>query len=427
MDTIIIGAGAAGLMAAKSLTEKGQKVCILEARDRIGGRIHTLNQSDFGPHAEAGAEFIHGNLELTLSLLKEAGIEPIEMQGDFWQVKHGKWEKECSQLEHEELVIARLKELKENISIAEFLKKEFAEDKYTDVRQSLLAYVEGYYAGEPDRTSARAFLEEWESESEQQYCPATGYQSMLSYLVQKITAAGSEIRLSIVIKQIQWQQGHVEVIDEELNIYKAAKVIVTVPLGVWMADPGDKSAIEFVPGIPQKMQAAKLMGFGAAIKILLKFDEVFCEEQLLKGKDEASFIISDASVRTWWTQYPVRSSLLTGWIAGPAAEELKNSSNDIIYEQAIDSLVYLFNVSKKTLVEKIVAWEVYNWPADPFTRGAYAYSTMETFEARKVLMQPLEHTLFFAGEALYEGPEMGTVEAALISGQRVATEVMSAP
>jgi monoamine oxidase len=427
MDIIIIGAGAAGLMAAKLLSEQGQKVCILEPRDRIGGRIHTLQQTALGSSAEAGAEFVHGNLELTLSLFKEAGIEPIEMKGDFWQVLSGKWEKEYSQLEHEELVIAKLKELKENISIAEFLKREFADDKYAGIRQSLLSYVEGYYAGEPDRTSALAFLEEWESEDEQQYRPATGYHSMVNYLAQKITIAGGEIKLSTVVKQIQWQHGQVEVIDEKLNVYKAAKVIVTVPLGVWNADPGEKGAIEFIPGVPQKMQAAKLMGFGAAIKILLKFNEVFWEEQLLKDKDEASFIISDASVRTWWTQYPVRSSLLTGWIAGPPAEKLKNSSADIIYEQVIDSLVYLFNVSKKTLVENIIAWEVHNWPADPFTRGAYAYSTMETKEARKILLQPLERTLFFAGEALYEGTEMGTVEAALVSGRQVAIEVLGTP
>ncbi len=67
---------------------------------------------------------------------------------------------------------------------------------------------------------------------------------------------------------------------------------------------------------------------------------------------------------------------------------------------------------------------VFNWVADPFTLGAYAYSTIETKKAFKIFMKPIDHTLFFAGEAIYDGPETGTVEAALTSGLRSFNEVL---
>jgi monoamine oxidase len=97
---------------------------------------------------------------------------------------------------------------------------------------------------------------------------------------------------------------------------------------------------------------------------------------------------------------------------------------EVIIEKAVESLSIIFGIGKEKIREQLQSWNVFNWTADPFTRGSYAYSTMETEEARKVLMEPVENTLFFAGEALYDGAEMGTVEAALISGKRVAKEVL---
>jgi monoamine oxidase len=116
--------------------------------------------------------------------------------------------------------------------------------------------------------------------------------------------------------------------------------------------------------------------------------------------------------------------LLTGWVAGPKADELKTADEETIIQKAIDSLASLFSLTEDELKANLQTSYVFNWAADPFTRGAYAYSTIGTKEARKTLMEPVEETLFFAGEALYDGTEMGTVEAALVSGQRVAKEVL---
>ena len=88
-NTIIIGAGAAGLLAARELTQANQKVILLEARNRIGGRCYTFSGKDFTEPIELGAEFVHGELPLTLKLLKEAHLKYEPVSGDNFQSK--KW------------------------------------------------------------------------------------------------------------------------------------------------------------------------------------------------------------------------------------------------------------------------------------------------------------------------------------------------
>lgn len=330
MDVIIIGAGAAGLMAAKKLSEGGLKVCVLEARSRIGGRIYS-SYNDSLEVEEGGAEFIHGHLQTTFDLLKEANVPIQEIFGDVWNIKDGKWKQENDFFNNYDLVIKKLRGLKEDISIATFANKYFHEVKYHNLRKSLTAYVEGYYSGEIERTSAKAFLEECLSEDEQQYKPEGGYGKMLDFLQQKITAAGSVITLSTAVKQISWSKGNVVVTDTAGREYTAAKVVVTVPLGVWSAPANAEGAIQYKPALPAKTAAVSQMGFGSVIKILLYFKNVFWEgenlEKLTKRQGiKLHMAISDQPVPTWWTQLNNRSHLLTGWLSGPSAEKIKDQT-----------------------------------------------------------------------------------------------------
>src|SRR5260370_12068715 len=93
---VVIGAGAAGLMAARELARAGKRVTILEARDRCGGRIHPLPSADFGYLAEGGAEFVHGGAPLTHGLLREAGLSLLQIQGTPWARGGGKFLREGS-------------------------------------------------------------------------------------------------------------------------------------------------------------------------------------------------------------------------------------------------------------------------------------------------------------------------------------------
>jgi monoamine oxidase len=428
MDVIIVGAGAAGLMAARDLSKAGLKVCVLEARDRIGGRIHTLPDNSCSIKCEGGAEFIHGKLQVTLGLLKEAGLQYEPATGNFYRIDDGNWTLEEGAVEGAELLMEKLKDLKDNISIEEFLQKEFTEEKYEGLRQSLRGYIEGYYSGEFDKTSATSFYQEWQSEDKEQFRPQEGYGPMVQHLADECKKAGSLIELSTVVKEIRWHKHQVEVLDESHHIYAARKVIIAVPLGVWNASNGEKGAIAYTPSLADKVKAATQMGFGNAIKIQFQFKDVFWEDESRvktggKGSD-FSFVFSDETIGTWWSQVPKHQPLLTGWLSGPKAKELSVLRNESLLQKSIESLSKIFQVTEEAIKEQLQSWHIFNWTKDPFTRGSYAYSTINTSKARQILMAPVENTLFFAGDAFYDGNEMGTVEAALISGQRAARELL---
>jgi monoamine oxidase len=166
------------------------------------------------------------------------------------------------------------------------------------------------------------------------------------------------------------------------------------------------------------------MGFGAVIKINLQFKNNFWEEEPSNKMKNAGFIFSDGEFPTWWTQEPIKNGQLTGWMAGPKAMDLKDASEEEIFEKVLQTLAYVFGVEIQFIQKKLVAHYITNWTADPFSRGAYSYATLDTHWAKEVLLQPVEQTLYFAGEALYKGTETGTVEGALASGIEVAREMI---
>ena len=426
LDVLIIGAGAAGLMAARELAKAGKKVTILEARDRIGGRIHTLEGAGFSVPVEAGAEFVHGDLPLTLQLLKESGIPYRAIEGETWRVEQGAVLNESFPDDWSAL-IARLKKLKRDVSVAAFLDQQFGDDRYASLRNSVRRYVEGYDAADPGRASALALLEEWTSKDDHQYRLPGGYGKLMDFLREEGKAAGCLLHASTVVEEIRWEPGRVEVVTQRQR-FVARRALVTVPLGVLRSETGSRGHLCFTPALPEKRAAAQAIGFGAVIKILLEFRVAFWEDEAFQEPRRRmpglGFLLSDAPVPVWWTQRPERTAVLTGWLAGPGAE-IRTTDEDELMEKALDSLAALFCVRKATLQNTLRAGKVINWAADPFARGAYAYATVETREARKVLSQPVGDTLFFAGEALYEGPAGGTVEAALVSGRDAAGVIAS--
>src|ERR1700761_4479532 len=116
-EIIVIGAGATGLMAAYELTRAGKQVIVLEARNRTGGRIHTLDDTSFFKYAELGAEFVHGDLPVTLKVLKEAKIDIIPASGEMWNYHNGEFSKEYQQIDHWSLLMQKLSKLERDTSI----------------------------------------------------------------------------------------------------------------------------------------------------------------------------------------------------------------------------------------------------------------------------------------------------------------------
>jgi monoamine oxidase len=232
-----------------------------------------------------------------------------------------------------------------------------------------------------------------------------------------------------VVKEIRWAKGKVEITDEKLQCFTAKAAVITVPTGVWLAEENAVGRINYLPAIPEKQAAVTRLGFGSAIKVLLYFRQKFWLEEAIVRKAKADLLtlhmaLSEEEIPTWWTQSPKQTPLLTGWLSGPKTAKLQNTSNEEIISKAIASISSIFALPVSIIQEQLLWSKVFNWSADPFTRGSYSYSTTQTAEARKIMLQPVEQTLFFAGEALYDGPEMGTVEAALISGRDAAEKIL---
>ena len=420
-EVIIIGAGATGLMAAKILSENKIAVCILEARNRIGGRVYTISKPGFSKPIEAGAEFIHGKLPLTTALLRKAGIEHYKVDGELWQIKNGELKKQEDFIEHSNLFIKKLKKLDKDMSISEFLKKNFAEDKYQEMTHSLQQYIEGYDAADIKDASSFAVKEDWENEEDVQYRIKEGYGSLLEHIKKDCLQNGCKIYLSNVVKEIRWTAQHAEVITNQNKAFSADKVIITVPI-ILLAEtsvPG----IAFNPALPEIRNAARQTGYGGVIKVILEFTYAFWETEKGGKTKDLFFIFSREKIPAWWSQLPDKTPVLTGWLAGPKADKLSNENNKIILQQALHSLASMFAVEIKFLQQLLKASYIYNWVADPFSKGAYSYKSLTTEAAKKILLQPVSNTLFFAGEALSKD-YYGTVEAAFQSGKKVAENIL---
>jgi len=422
MDVIIIGAGAAGLMAARILSAKGINVLVLEARGRMGGRIDTITNGFTFP-VEAGAEFIHGNPETTLNLLKEAGLHYTKTEGEIYHIEKGELRLQEDFVSNWDVVIERLNKLTTDITIADFLKQHLYESKYEDLRKSFTQYVQGYDAADINNTSSFAIRDEMQKEEDDQYRVDGGYIALINFLADKCQKKLCTINLLERVKQINWQKNHVEVLTEK-NRYTGEKVIVTVPVGILKHEAESLGDIHFYPSLPMHSEALKHLGFGGVIKILLEFDEAFWfDKPLLKKKREPFFIFADTSVPAWWTQYPDKTPLLTGWLSGPLAIKYKDLKEEDILTMAIESLASIYNIDATALKSKLKYHTIKNWLTDTFSLGAYSYPTLLQNHSVNILKTPVEETIYFAGEAITT-ETTGTVDSALVSGKEVAEKIL---
>jgi monoamine oxidase len=409
-DVIIIGAGAAGLSAADWLTRSGKTVAILEARDRIGGRIYTTQPERFPSPVEFGAEFIHGDLPLTGELAQRSDTKLVQAKGELQRTDI---------FPDMDELMERLNTLEHDMTMGKFLELFFGDERYADLRESVTRMAEGLDCADIDKVSAISLRDEWNTEDEsKQYYPVGGYGRMINSLADQLKKRNVEIKLNFIVREVRWKGSRAEIISVSGESWNASKVIITIPPSILKTHE-----IIFSPAIPIYSQAFQQIETGGAIKFFVEFDKKIWEHPDFRQMHDIHFLFSDAFVPTWWTQPHQETALLTGWLSGPRANSCTLTDPEL-RRKACESLASLFNVSEEKIKQHIRALMVINWVNDPFARGAYVYRTPESQKLMGTLTAPIDNTIFFAGEAFYEGPEMGTVEAALSSGRDAAVRLL---
>jgi len=417
---LIIGAGAAGLIAARELSRAGKGVTILEARDRCGGRIEPLPVAAFGYPAEGGAEFVHGAAPVTRALMREAGLSLSPMGGTRWTARQGALSSDELPTPHMGDLYRALMTVTDDLPIAEFLEARFAGPHYAELRRSITRMVEGYDAADPRRASTLALREEWMGRGLGQQGRITeGYGALIEHLAAQCRAQGVSVHLGAAVAAIDAESGGVAARCRGGASFAGDAAILTIPLPLW-------SEIALPPAVRKRAAAGLDIGYGNVVKILFRFARKWWAHQGGRDLSDLSFLISDATVPTWWTQHPAQTPVLTGWFAGPKADKVASLTESELVEMGLASLAQIFAVPRAVVEQKLVASRAINWGNDPYARGAYSYATPKTREAQSALASPDGSGVFFSGEALYAGRDMGTVEAALASGKETAETILVA-
>lgn len=420
IHVVIIGAGAAGLMAARELARAGKSVSVLEARNRCGGRIWPLSAEQFGYPAEGGAEFVHGAAPVTRALMREARLALAPLAGTRWSARDGVLSPTASPLPHEDRLQQALAELQRDVPVAEFLERYFADRRYADLRRSITRMLEGYDAADPARASTFALRDEWMGPGPGRHGRiGAGYGALVDFLVAECRRHGVAIHLDAAVAAIEAGHGRIAVRCRDGAVHAADAAVLTVPLPL----VGD---IALPPAARAKADALADIGFGNVVKILLRFTNKWWAESCGRDLADMTFLFSNARVPTWWTQHPAEHAVLTGWFSGPKADTVPQLADSELVDMGLASLAGIFNLSVERMTRDLVASIALNWGNDPFARGAYSYATPQTREAQSAMKKPDGGRVFFSGEALYAGRDMGTVEAALASGQETAQAILAA-
>jgi monoamine oxidase len=415
---VVIGAGAAGLMTARELARAGKRVTILEARDRCGGRIWPLPPEEFGYPAEGGPEFVHGAAPVTRALMREARLSLQPRGGTRWSTRNGALKPDESSTPHMGRFYQALAEVKADLPIAEFLKTHFADRRYAELRRSITRTVEGYDAADPRRASTLALRDEWTARDDGEHGRITGgYGALIEFLASECRRHGAAFHLGAPVTAIDEAGGRIVMRCCNGMAFEADAAILTVP-------PPLLSEIVLPSAARKRVPAAADIGFGNVVKILLGFATKWWADHRGRDLADLSFLISDARVPTWWTQHPAEYPVLTGWFAGPKADRVSSLTEAELIDMGVTSLAEIFELPVDRISRDLVTSRAINWGNDPFARGAYSYATPRTRKAQAVLSEPNGSPIFFSGEALYAGPDMGTVEAALASGQETARTIL---
>jgi monoamine oxidase len=420
-DVVVVGAGMAGLTAARALAEAGLKVLVVEAQDRIGGRIWTRHVGDEA--IELGAEFIHGRPPELWALIDEAGLETYERGGAQVCFEDSALS-DCSAAIEE--VFAPLEKLEDfdgpDMSFAEYLDREQVP---MEKRGRIIGYVEGFNAADHREISVASLGAQQKAGdadgSDHTYRLRGGYDQLPRYLSERISEFGGKVLTGTPLMEIHWEEGQVELVSD-LWRFRAPHAVVTLPLAVLQ-----RGKVKITPRPHQILEAAERLRMGQARRFTLLFAEKFWEGLPPQpALEEMSFLFAFTEMPpVWWTAHPEASNTITGWVGGPRSAALTGLDAKTLGEKACATLARIFCLRKQRIHELLKGCYTHDWQLDRFSLGAYSYVAAGGLDASRQMTEPVADTLFFAGEHTDITGHWGTVHAAMRSGLRAAEQVLS--
>ena len=377
-EVLILGAGAAGLAAARALATAGLRVTVLEARERIGGRVYTHHDDSLPVPIELGAEFVHGRHPGLMEVLEKSSIPFCDVTERHWYFENGKISS-SHEFWNTLTALMDLMDLNQaDRSFKTFLDSLPDNEKIQQAKAAASLFVEGFHAASIDRIGVHGLIKakeaEEETDADYSFRVIGGYDLVMKRLHQEAVDAGAVFHLNTIVREIRWRNKHVEAICATVageQAFAASRAIITLPLGVLQArndetnirtgsgpgspagqpgcgGGGDRTSTEvqgptsnaqslstrgavcFLPELPaDKQKAIRSIVMGQVVRVVMRFRRRFWEELDLPGvgarKDlaELGFIhLSEAAIPTWWTLLHIRAPILVGWTGGPSAENL---------------------------------------------------------------------------------------------------------
>jgi monoamine oxidase len=402
VDVAIIGAGAAGLGAARALQNSGLSVIVLEARDRVGGRGHTILAAP-GITFDAGCGWLHSaNKNSFVEIARQLNFE-IDKTPPPWREQSFDT---GFPLQERRDFIAALDAFYVRAHAAASSGGDSAASRYLEpgnrwnpMIDAISTYVNGC---ELDRVSIHDMVAY--EDTGINWRVRRGYGALMAAY-----GALCPLALNTQVTSID-HSGQRMRIETSRGTLTANKVIVTVPTNL-IAD----QSIRFHPALPAKVEAARGLPLGLADKVMLALDE---PEALPKDGN-----LRGATMRTAMGTYHLRpfgQPCIEGFFGGRFAQELEDEGCGALAAQSIDEIVSFLGSDYRRKLKPLAESR---WAHDPFARGSYSHALPGHAGDRAVLAAPVDGRLFFAGEAT--SPNFfSTAHGARDSGERVAGEVM---
>jgi monoamine oxidase len=418
---LIVGAGMAGLAAAQSLRQAGVEILVIEARERVGGRVWTSPAWPATP-LDLGASWIHGSQGNPITALAhEIGARSVPTTYDNTRIYQTEGQPLPAAAEAE---LARL-----GAAIARILRQ--AQDGESDqaVQAAVETGLDWPSLSAETRQQANFILS---SSLEHEYAGSTaelstywydadatfpgpdvllpdGYQVLADFLAQ-----GGPLALGQPVRQVIWDAQQVVVVTTD-GEHRGEQAIITLPLGVLQA-----GAVTFSPALPQRHQRAIVaLGMGVLNKCYLRFPQTFWPEEV----DWLEYLAPRKGEWVEWLSLarPTGQSILLGFNAADFGRASESWNDETQVAGAMHTLRRIFGPR----IPEPEAVQLTRWAADPYARGSYSFNALGSTPAmRDHLAQPIAGRLFFAGEAT-QRDYFGTVHGAYLSGQRAAAELLA--